>query len=133
MFKGCKAEPPPQANMLAQNLPPRTSNADVGFVQGSPLVLLVTSPEQLPAALKQRDKQAAIEKTQANARLIQDLGRLLHWESLRDTGRLLIFAWLIIWLTQMVITNRYKLEADWHLKWKAIEMGGKITLTPSEK
>jgi hypothetical protein len=31
---------------------------------------------------------------------------------------------------QMVITNRYKLEADWHVKWKVIELGGKITLTP---
>jgi hypothetical protein len=33
-------------------------------------------------------------------------------------------------IMQMVIANRYKLEADWHYNWKTNEMGGKITLTP---
>ena len=48
-------EPPFQNDMRVQNLPPRASNADLGFVQGSPLVLLVTSPQQLPAARMMRN------------------------------------------------------------------------------
>jgi hypothetical protein len=91
----------------------------------------VTRPEDLPAALKQHDKQVVIEKTPANAKLTQDFERLLRWEQRRET--LLIIALVFVVLAQMAITNRYKLEADWHVKWKVIEMGGKITLTPSEK
>jgi hypothetical protein len=33
----------------------------------------------------------------------------------------------------MVITSKYKLDVDWHVNWRVIEMGGKITLTPPEK
>jgi hypothetical protein len=32
---------------------------------------------------------------------------------------------------QMVMTNRYRLEAGWHVNWKVGEVGGKITLRPS--
>jgi hypothetical protein len=94
-------------------------------------IVTVSRPEQLPDALRQHEKQVVIEKTPANASLTHDFQRLLRWEQRRET--LLIIALVFVVLAQMAITNRYKLEADWHLKWKVIEMGGKITLTPSEK
>jgi hypothetical protein len=97
-------------------------------------VLVVTRPEELPNALRQHDKQVVIERTSDNTRLTQDFERLLRWQKWKDTYRLLLIGvLLLIVLAQMVIANRYKLEADWHVKWKVIEMGGKITLTPSEK
>jgi hypothetical protein len=99
---------------------------------GSP-VLTVIRPEQLPDALKQHTEPVVIENTPANARLTQDFERLLRWQKWKDTYRLLLIGSLVvIVLTQMVITNRYGLEAGWHLNWKAGEMGGKITLTPSQ-
>jgi hypothetical protein len=96
-------------------------------------IVTVTRPEQLPDALKQHEKPVVIENTQANARLTQDFERLLRWQRWRDTNRLLLIAALaLIVLTQMVMSNRYGLEAGWHLNWKAGEIGGKITLTPSQ-
>jgi hypothetical protein len=96
--------------------------------------MVVVRPEELPAALRQHEKPVVIEDTPANARLKGDFERLLRWQRWRDTYRLLLIAILaFIALAQMVITNRYKLEADWHVKWKIIEMGGKITLAPAEK
>jgi hypothetical protein len=46
-------------------------------------------------------------------------------------AQLLRMGWLqVVVIMQMVITSKYKLQADWHVKWKAVEIGGKITLTP---
>ena len=93
--------------------------------------LTVTRPEELPAALKQYEKPVVIEDTPANARLKRDFELLLRWQKWRDTNRLLLIAAIVfIVFTQMVITSRYKLETDWHAKWKTFEVGGKITLTP---
>ena len=89
-------------------------------------IALVTRPEALPDALRQHGKQVVIENTPDNARLIRDFKRLLRWQ----TDRLLIVGLIVVVLMQMVIANRYKLEADWHYNWKVIEVGGKITLTP---
>jgi hypothetical protein len=129
-------EPPFQNDMRSQGVPPRpTAHPASAVFAGSgsltALLLTVTRPEQLPDALKQHEKQVVIENTPANARLTQDFERLLRWEQRRET--LLIIALVFVLLAQMAITNRYKLEADWHVKWKVIEMGGKITLTPSQK
>jgi len=56
---------------------------------------------------------------------------LLRWQRRRDTYQLLLIAALVfIVFMQMVMSNRYKLDADWHVNWKVGEMGGKITLTP---
>jgi hypothetical protein len=105
---------------------------------GSPVfetpVLTVIRPQQLRDALKQHEKPVVIEKTQANAKLTQDFERLLRWQKWNDTYRFLLIGTLtVIVLAQMVMSNKYGLEAGWHLKWKAIEMDGKIKLTPSEK
>jgi hypothetical protein len=100
-------------------------------VQGSPAVLLVTRPQQLPAALKQHDKSIVIENTPDNARLRRDFDLLLRWQKWKDINRLLWLAALVfILFTQMVMSNRYKLDAGWHVNWKVGEVGGKITLTP---
>jgi hypothetical protein len=92
-------------------------------VQGSPAVLLVTNPSQLPVALSQDEKPVVIENTPANAWLTYWFKQLLRLE---DTDRLLRIAWFIIRL----ITQSYNLEYDWHIKWNWIEVGGKINLTP---
>ena len=87
-------------------------------------IFTVTRPEQLPTALRQHEKSVVIENTHDNARLIRDFKRLLQ------ADRLLIVGLVVVVIMQMVITSKYKLQADWHVKWKAIEIGGKITLTP---
>jgi len=125
--------PPFQTDPRTQKLPPQLAIHPVGFVQGSPAVLLVTSPQQLPAALQQHEKPVVIEKTPANARLTQDFERLLRWQKWKDTYRLLLIGTLaVIVLTQMVMSNRYGLEANWYTKWAVFEVGGKIKLTPSQ-
>ena len=127
-------EPPHQPDMRSQGQPPRRGGVVTGFVQGSPAILLVISPQQLPAALQQHEKPVVIENSPANARLAQDFERLLRWQRWKDTNRLLLIgALVLIVLTQMVITNRYGLEASWYVKWKPTEIGGKITLTPFER
>jgi hypothetical protein len=128
-------EPPLQNDMRTQGLPPLTLRAETGSfsVQGSPAVLLVVNhPAQLPDALRQHDKSVVIENSPANAGLRNDFDKLLKWQKWKDTNRLLWLAALIfILFTQMVMSNRYKLDASWHAKWDVYEVGGKITLTPS--
>jgi len=88
-------------------------------------------PEELPAALRQHETPVVIENTQANTRLRRDFELLLRWQRWKDTYRLLLFViLLLVVLTQMIITTKYKLDAGWHLKWTVIELDGKITLTP---
>jgi len=113
---------PHRTNIRSQG---RTLHTETGSltVQGSPAVLLVTNPSQLPVALSQDEKLVVIENTPANAWLTYWFKRLLRLE---DTDRLLRIAWFIIRL----ITQSYNLEYDWHIKWNWIEVGGKINLTP---
>ena len=129
-------EPPDQNDMRNQALPPRAQPATAGFTgSGSltALLLTVTRPEELPDALKQHQKPVVIENTPANARLTQDFDRLLRWQRWRDTNRLLLIAALaLIVLAQMVMSNRYGLEAGWYAKWTVFEVGGQIKLTPSQ-
>ena len=132
-------EPPFQNDPRSQDPPPRqhfaaATLAGTSSLTASALILTVMRPEELPAALRQHETPVVIENTQANTRLRRDFELLLRWQRWKDTYRLLLIGvLLLIVLAQMVIANRYKLEADWHVKWKVIEMGGKITLTPSEK
>ena len=118
-------KPPRRTNIRSQGRPPRTLHTETGSftVQGSPAVLLVTNPSQLPVALSQYEKPVVIENAPANAWLTYWFKQLLRLE---DTDRLLRIAWFIIRL----ITQSYNLEYDWHVKWNWIEVGGKITLTP---
>jgi hypothetical protein len=119
--------PPFQTDPRTQKLPEQLAIHPVGSA-----VLLVTHPEELPAALKQHDNSVVIENTPANARLRRDFERLLRWQRWKDTRQLLWLAALVfIVFMQMVMTNRYGLEAGWHVNWKVGEVGGKITLTPS--
>ena len=113
---------PHRTNIRSQG---RTLHTETGSltVQGSPAVLLVTNPSQLPVALSQDEKPVVIENTPANAWLTYWFKQLLRLE---DTDRLLRIAWFIIRL----ITQSYNLEYDWHIKWNWIEVGGKINLTP---
>jgi hypothetical protein len=121
--------PPFQTDPRTQKLPEQLAIHPVGSA-----VLLVTHPEELPAALKQHEKPVVIENTPANARLRRDFELLLRWQRWGDTNRLLGFAALVfIVFTQMVMSNRYNLEASWHSKWNVIELDGKITLSPSDK
>jgi hypothetical protein len=113
-------EPPVQSDMRSQGLPPQPPGEPPWFPQGSPAVLLVTSPAQLPAALSQHEKPVVIENTRANAWLIYWLKWLLRWKDI------LIIGWLLL----QSFTLGYNLQYDWHIKWKGIEVGGKITLTP---
>src|SRR5262249_31008541 len=111
-----------------------TSSSIVGETVTLLLLLTVTRPEDLPAALSQHEKPVVIESTPANARLTQDFERLLRWQRWKDTYQLLLIGMLLVLvLMQMVMSNRYGLEADWYMKWKPTEIGGKITLTPFEK
>ena len=124
-------EPPHQPDMRSQGVPPQPPRKPPWSPQGSPAVLLVIRPVDLPAALQQHEKPVVIEKTPANARLMQDFERLLRWQKWNDTHRLLLIGTLaVIVLTQMVMSNRYGLEASWYAKWAVFEVGGKIKLTP---
>jgi len=118
-------KPPRRTNIRSQGRPPRTLHTETGSftVQGSPAVLLVTNPSQLPVALSQYEKPVVIENAPANAWLTYWFKQLLRWE---DRYQLLTIAWLIVRL----ITQSYNLEYNWHVKWNWIEVGGKITLTP---
>jgi hypothetical protein len=113
---------PHRTNIRSQG---RTLNTETGSftVQGSPAVLLVTNPSQLPVALSQYEKPVVIENTPANAWLTYWFRQLLRLE---NTDQLLRIAWFIVRL----ITQAYNLEYDWHVKWNWIEVGGKITLSP---
>src|SRR6516165_5605989 len=118
-------KPPRRTNIRSQGRPPRTLHTETGSftVQGSPAVLLVTNPSQLPVALSQYEKPVVIENIPANAWLTYWFKQLLRWE---NRYQLLTIAWLIVRL----ITQSYNLEYNWHVKWNWIEVGGKITLTP---
>jgi len=62
-------------------------------VQGSPAVLLVTNPSQLPVALSQYEKPVVVENTPANAWLTYWFKQLLRLENI---DKLLVVAWLIV-------------------------------------
>jgi hypothetical protein len=94
-------EPPFQNDMRVQDLPPRTSNADVGFVQGSPWVL-VTSPQQIPAALAQGRPVlidiSAVQWGLRRLKTVQGWSGTLGWFIVK-----VIVTWLIIqWLNAQV-------------------------------
>ena len=118
--------PPFQTDPRTQKLPEQLAIHPVGSA-----VLIVTHPEELPAALKQHEKPVVIENTPANARLRRDFDLLLRWQKWRDTNRLLLIAALtFIAIMRMVMANTYGLETGWHAKWRVGEVGGKLTLTP---
>jgi hypothetical protein len=128
-------EPPFQKDMRSQGVPPRPTAhpASAVLAGSSALLLTVTRPEQLPDALRQYEKPVVIDRTPANSKLTQDFERLLRWQRWRDTNRLLLIGTLVvIVLAQMVMSNRYGLEASWYAKWTVFEIGGQIKLTPSQ-
>jgi hypothetical protein len=89
-------------------------------------LITVTGPDQLPGALAQRRRPVVIENEELRWRFLA----LAYLQQARW--------WLIpilgYWLLSSAITNRYKLEADWHLNWKLDRsFDGKITLTPAKK
>ena len=126
-------EPPFQNDMRVQNLPPRTSNAHVGFVQGSHWVLLVTSPQQIPAALAQ-GKPVLIDIPAVQWRLswLATLAAILGW-----TGKfglwlvgVLAHLWLGMWLDAQLPYKDY-LVPDWtkfHLERR--QPDSKVILNP---
>src|SRR5262245_33833357 len=103
-------EPPHQPDMRSQSLPPQPPRKPPWSPLGSPEVLLVTNPSQLPVVLSQYEKPVAIENTPANAWLTYWFKQLLRLE---NKEQLLVVAWLIVRL----ITQSYNLEYDWHVKW----------------
>jgi len=126
-------QPPFQNDMRVQNLPPRTSNADVGFVHGSPWVLLVTRPQQIPAALAQ-GKPVLIDIPAVQWRLswLATLAAILGW-----TGKfglwlvgVLAHLWFCMWLDAQLPYKDY-LVPDWtkfHLERR--QPDSKIILNP---
>ena len=126
-------QPPFQNDMRVQYLPPRTSNADVGFVHGSPWVLLVTRPQQIPAALAQ-GKPVLIDIPAVQWRLswLATLAAILGW-----TGKfglwlvgVLAHLWLGMWLDAQLPYKDY-LVPDWtkfHLERR--QPDSKIILNP---
>ena len=94
--------------------------------------VVVTIPEELPAALKQHQKPVVIENTPDNAELIRAFKRWLRWRIRRErTYQLLIIGGVVVWVSTMftwfttaVITNRYNLDAGWHVNWEAREVDG---------
>jgi len=116
-------EPPHQTDMRSQGLPPQPPRKPPWSPLGSPEVLLVTNPSQLPVALSQYEKPVVIENTPANAWLTYWFKQLLRLENI---DKLLVVAWLIVRL----ITQSYNLEPHWYIKFGWIEVGGKIKLTP---
>jgi len=118
-------KPPRRTNIRSQGRPPRTLHTETGSltVQGSPAVLLVTNPSQLPVALSQYEKPVVVENTPANAWLTYWFKQLLRLENI---DKLLVVAWLIVRL----ITQSYNLDPHWYIKFGWIEVDGKITLTP---
>jgi hypothetical protein len=118
-------EPPHQTDMRNQALPPQRPRATAGFVgSGSltALLLSVTRPEDLPAALKQHEKPVVIENTQANAWLIYWLKLLYRYKDI----------FIIGWLLLQAFAYGYNIQQyDWHVKFLGvIEVGGTIKLTP---
>jgi|SRR5215510_2545874 len=116
-------EPPHQPDMRSQAVPPQPPRKPPWSPLGSPDVLLVTNPSQLPVVLSQYEKPVVVENTPANAWLTYWFKQLLRLENI---PRLMFVAWLIVQL----ITQSYNLEFDWHVKWNWIEVGGKIKLIP---
>jgi len=53
-------------------------------------------------------------------RLIYWLKWLLRWKDI----------FIIGWLLLQAFTLGYNLQYDWDIKWKGVEVGGKITMTP---
>ena len=126
-------QPPFQNDMRVQNLPPRTSNADVGFVHGSPWVLLVTRPQQIPAALAQ-GKPVLIDIPAVQWRLswLATLAAILAWTGkfgLWPVG-VLAHLWLGMWLDAQLPYKDY-LVPDWtkfHLERR--QPDSKVILNP---
>ena len=86
-------------------------------------VMTVVRTEQLAPALAQHQKSVVIE----NEELKEKFSRLVYWQE----ARWWILATLVYWLLSQAIANQYKIEGEWHIKWKIEQsIDGKITLTP---
>jgi hypothetical protein len=90
--------PPFQTDPRTQKLPPELAMHPVGFVQGSPAVLLVTSLQQIPAALAQ-GKPVLIDIPAVQWRLsllatIQEWGGSLGWWLVKLLATFLLTQWL---------------------------------------
>ena len=92
---------------------------------GIPVSLRVTRRTELRDALQQRERPVVID----NDELAKPFARLAYWKE----ARWWFIAALIYKLIASSIAQQYAIEADWHMKWSTKEIGGKITLTPTEK
>jgi hypothetical protein len=93
-------EPPFQNDMRTQGLPPRLRAETGSFsMQGSPAVLLVTRPEEIPAALAQgRPVLIDIPAFQWRASLlatVQKWGGEFGWWLVKTLAALLLTQWLL--------------------------------------
>src|SRR5215831_16631990 len=124
-------QPPFQNDMRVQNLPPRTSNADVGFVHGSPWVLLVTRPQQIPAALAQgKPVLIDIPAVQWRLSLLATIRKWGGWLAL----------WMINFLATFLLTQWLKAQlpnSDYVPDWAKFNFlrqpDNKVILSPHEE
>src|SRR5262245_4931871 len=127
-------EPPFQHDMRSQGLPPqpqRTLHASIS-VQGSPAVLLVTSAQQIPAALAQgiaerRPVVIDIPAFQWRASLVQKWSGKLAWWLFN-----LLATWLLTqWLDAQLPTKDY--APEWAIFNFLRQPDHKIILSPNEE
>jgi hypothetical protein len=127
-------EPPFQTDMRSQNLPPQTLRAGTGSinVQGSPTVLLVTRPEEIPAALAQgKPVLIDIPAFQWRASLlatVQGAGKLGWW-----IFKLLATLLLTQWLNAQFPNTKDYLIPDWAKFNFQRQPDNKIILSPHEE
>jgi hypothetical protein len=89
-------------------------------LHADPVVVRVTRPDELPAALAQRTKPVVIN----NAAIERSFSVFERWRAVRFLGALLAA------VIALAIAQRYKIDFSWSLNWKVERLDGKITLTP---
>jgi hypothetical protein len=88
-------------------------------------MIVVSRPEELPAALSQRAKPVVIE----NAELTRKFGWMEFWQGREATYRYI--ATLIFALLALAMVLQYKISLGWQQDWTLGRSDGKITLTPT--
>jgi hypothetical protein len=88
------------------------------------------SSSQSQASLRPRlrTRGAGRDRKYADPNLKKKFSRLARWQE----PRWWFIAFLVYQFLALAITMEYHLDAKWHMKWKAIEAGGQITLTPTK-
>jgi hypothetical protein len=88
-------------------------------------VIRVTRASDLPAALAQHEEVVVID----DDKIARQFSRIEYWQE----ARWWFIAALVYRILTTAITNQYQIDAEWHLNWKVITLGGHVTLTPTPR